>query len=431
MRCTLTIISFLVLFFSSVAAQTSDNILESFDEGEYFFNRGDYVEAAYYFKKILEKNPDNANFNFKLGECYLNIPGDEKMAIPYLEKAVRRIVEKSQYKGKSYQEKNAPLHALFYLGNAYRIDNQLDKALESYKTFMNSPFYYGNYNENIVENEIKACERAKIIQDSPVSLKEEFLPEPVNSTATDIYPVISGDENTILFIRKLKFYDAIFLCHHTANGWSQPVNLNPVIGSDGDLYPVCLSSDGKELYLKKINEAGGDLYVCLNRDSAWTKAEKLGKTINTASDESSACLSENGQQLYFTSARNGSKGGLDIYIANRRPDGQWGKAKNAGKTINSPFDEDSPRLTNQDKTLYFSSKGHYSMGGFDLFYTNREKKKWAEPVNAGFPINTTADNNNISVLQGGRVLYLSKINTVQNSNEDICRLQVSSYLPIP
>ena len=352
-------------------------------------------------------------------------------AIPYLEKAIKKTVEKNRYKTKSFDEKNAPLHAYFYLGNAYRINNQLDKALECYNIFINSPFYTGNYNEAIVENEIKACERAKIIQDSPVSVKEEMLAEPVNSAASEIHPVISEDEKTIIFIRKLKFYDAIFLCHHTTNGWSQPVNLNPLVGSDGDFYPVCLSFDGKELYLKKTSLDGGDLYVSFNHDSTWTKAERLGNTINTVADESSACLSDDGQQLYFSSARNRGKGGLDIYIAIRRPDGQWGKAKNAGKIINSSFDEDSPCLTNQGRTLYFSSKGHFSMGGFDLFYANKEGKKWSLPVNAGSPINTTADNNNIVVLQGGRVLYLSKINVTVNTNEDICRLQVFSYLPIP
>jgi hypothetical protein len=431
MRYTFIIFNFLLVFLTSVASQTHDEILEFFEEAEYFFNRGDYTEAAYYYKKVLEQYPENANFNFKLGECYLKIPGEEVQAIPYLEKAIRKTVEKNRYKPKLFEEKNAPLHAFFYLGNAYRIDNQLDKALETYNTFINSPFYVGNYNEMIVENEMKACERAKIIQDSPVSLKEEILGDPVNSTASEIHPVISGDEKTIIFIRKLKFYDAIFLCHNTGNGWSQPVNLNPLVGSDGDFYPVCLSFDGKELYLIKTSSGGGDLFVSFNRDSTWTKAEKLGKTINTVADESSACLSEDGQQLYFTSARAGSKGGLDIYIAMRRSDGQWGKAKNAGKIINSSFDEDSPCLTNQGRTLYFSSKGHYSMGGFDLFYANKEGKKWSVPVNAGSPINTTADNNNVVVLQGGRVLYLSKINIAGNTNEDIYRLQVFSNFPIP
>jgi tetratricopeptide (TPR) repeat protein len=426
-----SIISAFFLFIISATAQTKEEILEFFEDAEYFFAREEFEEAAYYFKKVLAYSPDNANYNFKLGECYLNIPGAESKAIPYFEKAITRIVEKNKYNSKSFEERNAPLHAYFYLGNAYRIDNQLDKALTVYNTFISSPYYYGKYNETIVENEIKACERAKIIQDSPVNLTEELLPDPLNTDASESLPVVSADEKTVIFIRKLKFYSAIFLSQKEGIDWSQPQNLTPFIGSDGDLYPACLSNDGNELYMVKTSSRGSDLYVSYYRDNSWTKAEKLGNTVNTNSNETSACLSEDGQWLYFSSDRRGSKGGLDLYIAQRKPDNQWGKAKNAGKTINSKFDEESPCLTNQGKTLYFSSRGHYSMGGYDLFYTSREGKKWSIPVNAGFPINTTADNKNMAVLQGGRIIYLSKIDTTDNTSEDLYKIQVSSYLPHP
>ncbi len=416
-----------------VSAQVKDNMLlkEYFDDAEYFFYREEYSEAVYYYNKLLEAFPDNANFNFKAGECYLNIPGEESKAIPYLEKAVKSVVEKKKYNKKLFEEKNAPLHAYYYLGNAYRINNQLDKALECYKTFIASPLYPGNYNDEIVENEIQSCERAKIIQDSPVTLTEVALPEPVNTSAVEIHPVVSGDEKTIIFIRRLKFYDAILQCQLTDTGWTTPLNLNPLIGSDGDFYPTCLSHDGKELYLVKNSPEGKDIYISYFKENTWTKAEKLGKTINSKADETSACVSEDGMTLYFASNRQGTKKGLDIYISKRNAKNQWGKARNAGRTINTPFDEDNPCITNNGKTLYFSSKGHFGMGGFDLFYASHEGKKWSEPVNAGFPINTTADDNYLSVLSGGKVIYRSKIIVTNNMPDDIYKLNVESYLPLP
>ncbi len=420
-----------LFFLASANAQTKDEALEYFEEAEYFFNRDDFEEAAFYYKKLLNLHPENANFNFKLGSCYLNIPGSESLAVPYFEKAVERTVEKSKYKPKSLEEKNAPLHAYFYLGNAYRINNQLDKALTSYNTFINSPYYYGNYNETIVENEIKACERAKIIQDSPINLTEEALPDPVSTDASELHPVVSDDEKTIAFIRKLKFYDAVLLCNREENTWSQPLNLNPLIGSDGDFYPVCFSPDGKELYLVKTSSGGGDLYVSYYRNNTWAKAEKLSGNINTGSNETSACLSGDGQTLYFSSDRGSGKGGLDIYIAKRIGENQWGKAKNAGKNINTVFDEDSPCLVDHGKILYFSSKGHYSMGGFDLFYASREGKKWSAPVNAGYPVNNTADNNHMQVMQEGSVIYVSKINASANGSPDLFRFRILSVPSLP
>ena len=110
---------------------------------------------------------------------------------------------------------------------------------------------------------------------------------------------------------------------------------------------------------------------------------------------------------------------------------QWGKAKNAGKIINSGFDEDSPCLTNGGNTLYFSSKGHYSMGGFDLFYSTKNGRKWSTPVNAGYPVNSTADNNSFVVKQGGKIMYGSKINTVNQTGEDLYKYVISSNLPKP
>jgi hypothetical protein len=424
--------SLLCLFLlSSATAQTKEEIAEDFDDAEFFFNRGEFKEASYYYKKVLDRYPENANFNFKLGECYLNISGEESKAVPYLEKASKSTVEKKKYKSNSIEEKNAPLHAFFYLGNAYRISNQLDKAMNAYETFINSPYYYGNYNENVVENEIKACERALIIRDSPIKMVEELLPDPLNSASSELHPVVSDDEKTIVFVRKLKFYDAILLCHYDGTRWSQPVNLNPLLGSDGDFYPACLSGDGKELYLVKTSPGGGDLYVSFFRDSSWTKAEKLGNSVNSGSNETSAFLTADGQWLYFSSDRAGGKGGLDIYVAKRIAGNQWGKAKNAGKTINSGFDEDSPCLTNQGNTIYFSSKGHYSMGGFDLFYSAKNGRKWSVPVNAGYPVNSTADNNSLVVRQGGKIIYGSKINTADQTSEDLYKYVVSSNLPLP
>ena len=424
--------SLLCLFLLSPAtAQTKEEITEDFDDAEYFFNREDFKEAAYYYKRVLDRYPENANFNFKLGECYLNIPGEESKAVACLEKAIKHTVEKKRYKSNSFEERNAPLHAYFYLGNAYRIDNQLDKAMDAYQTFINSPYYYGNYNENVVENEIKACERALIIRDSPIKLNEELLPDPINTASSELHPVVSDDEKTIVFVRKLKFYDAILLCRHDGISWSQPLNLNPMLESDGDYYPACLSSDGNELYLVKTSSGGGDLYVSLCRENTWTKPEKLGKSINSISGETSAFLTTDGQWLYFSSDRAGGKGGLDIYVAKRIAGNQWGKARNAGKIINTGFDEESPCLTNQGKTIYFSSKGHYSMGGFDLFYSTKNGKKWSVPVNAGYPVNSTADNNSFVIKQGGKIMYVSKINTVDQTGEDLFKLKVSSNLPLP
>jgi tetratricopeptide (TPR) repeat protein len=418
-------------FFSFASGQTREEINEFFNEGTFFFNKAEYKEAAYYFKRVVEYNPDNAHYNFKVGECYLNLPGEEVSAVPFFEKAVLQTVTKKKYRDKDFEEKNAPLHAWFYLGNAYRASNRLDDALIAYSTFVNSPFYYGNYNVNIVENEIKSCERAKIIMDSPVIFEETALDTVINTTASEINPVVSAEGKSIAFVRRLKFYDAIFYADRKGDSWNNPVNLNPLVGSDGEFYPVCLSGDGNELYLVKKDLENSDLYVCYRNASTWTKAEPLNSNINTPGQETWGSISPDKETLWFTSSRRGGSGGLDIYYSRKDKNGHWGKAMNAGKMINTPFDDECPCLANDGKSLFFSSKGHNSMGGFDIFYSVFDGKSWGEPRNVGFPVNNTTDNLGFVPLNDGATGYYSRINAEGGTAEDVFRVTLMSNKPVP
>ncbi|UCH15455.1 MAG: tetratricopeptide repeat protein, partial [Bacteroidales bacterium] len=279
MRYLLFFFSIISISFINVYGQIEEDIEDYFKEGEYFFGRGDYEEAVFNYLKLIEHYPDNSNFNFKAGECYLKIQGKETLAIPFFEKALTNITEKNKYKRKSFEEDKAPLHVYFYLGNAYRINNELDKALEAYNTFVNSPFYFNNYNQVIVENEIKSCERAKIIQDCPTIFDEHLLSENINTEVAESNPVVSGDGKSLVFIRKLKFYDAVFYSVMVDDKWTEPVNINPQIISDGDLYPTSLSFNGNELYLVKRANSNADIYVSYLVDCIWTEATKMSKEI--------------------------------------------------------------------------------------------------------------------------------------------------------
>lgn len=362
-----------------------------FNDAEYFFWSEEYKEAIYYYKQLLELDPNNANIHYKIGEAFLNIPGEEPSGIPYFEKAKENLCKKKEYKRKSFSERRAPLHALFYLGNAYRINNELDKALNVYEKFVNSPWYEGQYNLTVVENEIKATERAKIIKDSPTRILQHNFGQPVNSELDEFNPVISGDKLTLVFVRSLKFYDAIFYTVLKNGQWTEPVIINPMIGSDGEMYPTGLSYDGKTLLLVKRQRNNDDIYITSFEDQAWTKAAPVSDNINTRKNEDHASFSKNGQKIFFSSDRRRGEGGYDIWVSHKKR-GMWDKPKNLGETINTEFDETTPFPVNNGETVYFSSKGHYNMGGFDVFYSTIDDNQWLTPVNVGYPINTTGDN---------------------------------------
>ncbi len=436
------IIIFLLALLSLPAfSQKEPDKKELFNDGMFFYDRKDYKEAVYHFRKLYRMDKENASIAFKIGDCYMNIHGQETKAIRYLEEAVNDITE--EYNEFSMAETKAPLHAYFYLGKAYRMDNQTDKAIEAFYKFTKTPHFSHIYNMEMVEREIDICKHAKILQDKPVKIKMINMGEGINDENANYYPVVSGDEKTMVYVTSLKFYDAINFVKYfndqwekpenitpqlyfSKDKWTEPDNVTPEIGSDGNMYPSSLSYDGTELYLVKKARNGSDIYVSTFIEGRWSMAKALGKEINEKRyNETHASLSHDGQVLYFTSDRRGGYGKLDIYRAKRQPDGSWDEVENMGSTINSEKNEDYPFITNNGNTLFFSSEAHYNMGEHDIFYSLKDEKgTWKTPKNIGYPINTTRDDVFYLPVKGGKYGYMAMIDRDGFGNDDIFKIEL-------
>lgn len=419
----LALLILIVFICSHGYSQIENTPEEYFEDGDFFFFAEDYSEALFNFLQLEGTRFMNDNIKYKIGLCYLNIEGEEYNAIPYFEEVSQNTTLK--YKTKSVKEKQAPWHTYFYLGKAYRINNQLDKALEAYKTFKNLPDFEDNYNLNIVDNEISSCEKAKIIQDIPIKIKETNLGELINNSSANYNPVISQDENTLVFMTDLKFYNAIYQSKKTDGQWTDPENITSQVGSDGDVVPTSFSYNGKELFLVKGSNNNRDIYISRFEDGWWTKMEPLGENINSNRAESHASVSSDGNTLYFTSNRKGGEGEMDIYRSKKMKNGQWGLAENLGPKINTVYNEETPFLSADGNILYFSSEGHYNMGGFDIFYSGlKDNGSWDNPINIGYPVNTTADNIFYNTVGNGYIGYISRINREGFGNKDIYRILI-------
>ncbi|MFN2313997.1 MAG: TolB family protein, partial [Bacteroidales bacterium] len=232
---------------------------------------------------------------------------------------------------------------------------------------------------------------------------------PINSRFSEFNPVISSDENTLIFTRALQFYDAVFWSTRENGVWSEPENLNPKLGIDQDYYPSSLSHDGHTMLLYRIDTYDGNIYQSRFENGSWSNVTKLNNNINTKYWESHATMTRDGMRIYFTSNRRESIGGLDIFMAERDSTGDWGPAVNLGPEINTVYNEETPFLANDDRTLFFSSRGHYNIGGYDVFRSDLGADgRWSTPANVGYPVNTTDDDLFFTPLGTGDRGYYSR-----------------------
>ncbi|MRR20747.1 hypothetical protein EG827_11230, partial [bacterium] len=389
-------------------ARSQDNIRlqEAYYEAEYFLMRGDYSDALPYYQGIYAAMPENASIAFRLGLCYLNIDGSKNLAIEYLEKASQKVTAK--YREGSLRQTEAPYEAIFFLGDAYRINYMFEKAREAYARYRETLLQSDVENLLFVDQQIAACNQAPALMATPVNFTVEPVDPVINDGNDNFFPVLSGDGKSIAFMTSMKFYDAILFSRMVRNEWTSPVNITPELESDGDHYVSFLSATGDMMLLSKDDNLNSDIWMSRYTAGRWEPARKLKKEINTKYWEAHGFITEDGSTMIFSSDRPGGFGGLDLYLSKLGTDGEWGKPVNMGPEINTPFNDDRPFLIKNGTILFFASQGHQNMGGYDIFRSDLQYNGlWSKPVNIGYPLNSPDDNLFFFPADGGKSGYMS------------------------
>ena len=410
----------------SVSGQKKKDIKEKFIESEMNILYEEYNDALPGYLDLLKIYPENDNYRYRIGQCYLNTPGQKDKAIEYLEKAILNTNEK--YKEGSFKETEAPVDAYYFLANAYRVTKQLDKALEIYSIFKEllNPKIYDSV---VVNKQMESCINAKKLQQNPLFLKYNNLGDPVNTRFSDYNPVVSGDGTKMVYTRALQFFDGVFFSEKVNGTWSNPMDLTFQLGVDEDLYPCALSWNGTTLYLYKRDNYVGNIYISHFSDGIWSPVEKLNENINDKYWESHACVTKDENTMYFTSNRKGGyeELNLDIYKSVKDSIGEWGPAVNLGPNINTEYNEETPFITEDGQTLFFSSYGHFNTGGYDILYsTLLDSGEWSKPLNMGYPINTPDDDLFYAPLGNGDFAYYSQYTNEGMGERDIFLLEIFS-----
>jgi len=352
------------------------------------------------------------------------MPGQKEQSLGYLQEAIQYINPK--YREGKFKETGADYDAWYYLAKAYLVTNQIDKAIETYNRFYEG-MDHRLYDSTLVRREIEACHNAQRLMQVPLYLKSVNQGEIINDRFSEVNPVVSRDENTMVYTREAQLQDMIVFSRKVDGEWTPGVVImDQLLVDEG--YSTSLTGDGKELYLYRNDAYVGNIYSSRFVDGRWMPAEKLNENINTKYWESHAAVSSDGNKLFFTSNRiEGGYGGLDIYMSERDSTGDWGPAVNMGPSINTPFNEETPFLDKTDNVLFFSSRGHFGMGGHDIFYTTRlENGEWAPPINMGYPVNSTDDDTFFHPVGEGYTAYVSRFDETGYGLKDILRVEIFS-----
>jgi outer membrane protein OmpA-like peptidoglycan-associated protein len=366
----------------------------------------DYLGALEYFRQAHKHNPGSLKIKYYLGKC-LVLAGQKSKALPYLQELADSL--------EKINEKDFPL----LYAQALHFTMQFDKAILYYQQYLErtkkwKPDYA--YTQRWIEQ----CRNGKILVSKPIPARIRNLGAAINTVYSESVPVITGDEKTLYFTARRPgsqnmiaadgkpYEDVYYAKRDTLTGAWQPAKS---IGSPINTYfhdaCIAISADGQTLFIYRDQYNGGIFFSKL-KGRNWTPPENIGPPIESKYYEPSACLSADEKILFFVSDRPGGLGGQDIYYSIKEKSGKWGKPVNLGPMVNTPYNEDCPFFHYDGKTLYFSSEGHSSMGGYDIFKTTWQKdKSWSPPINLGYPINTPDDDAFFVISPSGRTGYYS------------------------
>ncbi len=276
-------------------------------------------------------------------------------------------------------------------------------------------------------------------------LRFENLGKTVNSAYADYFPFIPKDERFLVFNSKRpgspdqeqgpdgNYPSTVFISNVKDGQFAKAQVIGPPITQGkGTEEVIGLSGTGDKMLLYYFKGGAGDIYMSTaDGDKGFTKAQMLGENVNSKGHEIAASITSDGSAIYFASDRPGGLGGVDIYVSRILPNGTWGPPENLGPEINTSLDEDFPNISPDGKSLYFSSKGHTSMGGYDIFKADYDEAthKWGTVKNMGYPINTPEDDMNLRLSENGRYGYISALREGGYGDLDIYRVTFADVDP--
>lgn len=409
---TLSLIVLLAV--TSTFAQGSKSLADA----ERFFSVRSYDLALAKFLEAIDAGEKDPLVHYKVAVCYQKSPetNNQIKAIPYFEYALAK-------------GKDMPSSLYYDLGSIYLKDENVQKAIENFNKFREVSSKADKKAMAMADEAIQICHNAVALMSVPRDFTVHHFNSIINSNYTEYNPVLSADESVMAFTALRpntgktrtgdKFIEEIYITLNNSGTWSEP-KVVP-IAHDYNVGTAGLSADGQKMLIFMGGASDpGSLYQIVKSGDDWSKPNLITPTINTPKYlESTASITPDGKTIYFASDRLNGQGGLDIYKTSMLANGTWSPPVNLGPDVNTKANEDAPFIHPDQKTLFFTSDGHNTMGGRDIFVTRMIGNKWTNPENMGYPVNTTSNDNYFTLIADGTRGYFSSDRKGGMGGEDI------------
>jgi len=405
-------------FFNISSANAQNRAVKKLEqEAVSYYQTEQYQKALILFEKLDSLKAGDAEIPFRIGVCMFNLDR-KRESLPYFQKA--------QSLGYTFLDIN------YYLGRISHLNHQFDEAINYYRS------YQAALNDTLVvktkikdrlpiDKYIEMCQVGKELVKDTLSLEVRNMGPGINSSYPDIVPLTSADGSTLVFtsrrpsttggkvdLQDNHYYEDIYITKKDSLGrWKTPKDL---VSLNTELHDACIgiSPDGQKLFLYRSHIGkvrSGSIMVSTLEGNQWSEPILLDESFNNINWDPGAtiAIAADEKTIFFSSDRPGGYGGSDIYGVRLDASGKWGEPYNLGSKINSEYDEKPTFLSLDNKTLFFSSNGHKSMGGFDILTSIYDdvNKEWSTPENAGYPINTADDEDNFIWSADGTKGYFS------------------------
>lgn len=440
-----TYILFFISFFISISSIWSQDksFKDLFYEASGHLENIEYASALPILLQMEKMDDKNYNTLSSIGYCYLQTPFDKEKAIHYFDKVLVDYKNlNAAYEFGNHKEKKGPAEVIRWMGQAYHANYKFEEALEKYQEYKE---LVNPNNEELlkeINTDIAITRTAIEYKKNPTEIVVNKL-DILNTEYSEYRPKLNGDETEMYFTSRRPFganaptddsgmhYEDIYYSKKKNGKWTAPIRLDSPVNTDGHDACLYISPDGKSMIIYRTeydSELEGSIYETHLENGKWTAPALMIAEVNSSFWETDANISADGNTLLYTSDKPGGQGGRDIWIMKKLPTGDWAKVQNIGDVINTSADEEAPYLHPDGKTLYFSSKGHKTMGGFDVCVsTLQEDGTWSEPINLGYPINTPGDDVFYFPTNDGKHAYFSSFREGGKGQQDIYMIDIPSY----